>query len=149
MVADMLQQLQLSGQETVLEIGTGSGYNAALLSRLAHRIVTLEIIPELAEKARELLRHAGCGNVEVISADGSMGWAGATAPYDAMIVTAGAPVIPEALKEQLRVGGRLVIPVGDMGLQQLLVVVRTSDGFHVREHGGCRFVPLKGKYGWQ
>lgn len=148
MVADMLQHLQLLGEETVLEVGTGSGYNAALLSRLARRVVSLEIVPALAENARALLQQGGFENVEVIVADGSLGWA-AGGPYDAIIVTAAAPLIPTALKEQLRVGGRLAIPVGDMGLQQLLVVHRTLEGYRVTEHGGCRFVPLVGKEGWR
>ena len=148
MVADMLQQMRISGEETVLEIGTGSGYNAALLSCLAHRVISLEIVPELAETAGQLLRSAGYGNVEVILADGSQGWAEA-APYDAIVVTAGAPVIPAALQEQLRADGRLVIPVGDLVLQKLLVVKRTAEGLQVKEYGGCRFVPLLGKDGWQ
>ncbi len=148
MVADMLQQLQLSGDETVLEVGTGSGYNAALLSRLARRVVSLEIVPELAEKAQEILHRGGFGNVEVHCADGSLGWP-AAAPYDGIVVTAGAPVIPAALREQLRVGGRLVIPVGDFSIQTLLVVRRTAEGVRQEEHGGCRFVPLRGKGGWQ
>ena len=148
MVAEMLQQLQLSENETVLEVGTGSGYNAALLSHLAFRVVTLEIVPELAAMSREVLRCGGFNNVEVILADGSIGWP-SEAPYEAIVVTAGAPVIPAALKEQLRYGGRLVIPVGDLALQQLFVVRRTAEGYQVGEHGGCRFVPLQGKYGWK
>ena len=148
MVADMLQQLRLSGDETVLEVGTGSGYNAALLSRLARSVVSLDIVPELAERARELLHRSGFGNVEVHSADGSLGWP-AAAPYDGIVVTAGAPVIPSALREQLRVGGRLVIPVGDLSMQTLMVVQRTAGGYRQEEHSGCRFVPLRGKGGWQ
>lgn len=147
-VADMLQLLQLSGRETVLEVGTGSGYNAALLSQLVRRVVSLEIVSELAARARNLLRCGGFDNVEVILADGSLGWPSAS-PYDAIVVTAGAPVIPATLKEQLRPGGRLVIPVGDLALQQLIVVQRTEEGFQTETHGGCRFVPLQGKYGWQ
>ena len=147
MVADMLQLLQLSGQEKVLEVGTGSGYNAALLGQLAGRVISLEIVPALAERAQKLLQSGGFDNVEVIVADGSSGWP-AAAPFDAIIVTAGAPFIPDKLKEQLRVGGRLVIPVGDLLQQQLLVVQRTEKGFRMGEHGGCRFVPLQGEYGW-
>lgn len=148
MVADMLQQLRLLGEETVLEVGTGSGYNAALLSRLARRVISLEIVPQLAEKARNLLRAAGFNNIEVYCADGSLGWHAAV-PYDGIVVTAGAPVIPAALREQLRVGGRLVIPVGDLFMQTLLVVQRTDGGYRQEKHGGCRFVPLAGQDGWQ
>ena len=148
MVADMLQQMRLSGEETVLDVGTGSGYNAALLSRLARRVISVEVVRELAETARERLRSNGFENVEVHVGDGSMGWI-AAAPYDAIVVTAGVPVIPEALQQQLRVGGRLVIPVGSLALQKLLVVHRTDKGFRVEEQGMCRFVPLQGKDGWQ
>lgn len=148
MVADMLQQMRLSGEETVLDIGTGSGYNAALLSRLARRVISMEVVRELAETARERLHSNGFDNVEVYVGDGSMGWIDA-APYDAIVVTAGAPVIPAALQQQLRVGGRLVIPVGSLSLQTLLVVHRTDNGFRIEEQGACRFVPLQGKDGWQ
>ncbi len=148
MVADMLQQMRLSGEETVLDVGTGSGYNAALLSRLARRVISMEVVRELAETARERLHSSGFENVEVHVGDGSLGWI-AVAPYDAIVVTAGAPVIPEALQQQLRVGGRLVIPVGSLALQKLLVVHRTDKGFRVEEQGMCRFVPLQGKDGWQ
>lgn len=147
MVAEMLQRLQLSGPETVLEVGTGSGYNAALLSLLASRVVSVEIVPELAKRAREVLKCGGFANVEVILADGSTGWP-SEAPYDAIVVTAGAPIVPEPLKEQLRVGGRLIIPVGNRLQQWLFEVQRTGEGFLEREHGGCRFVALRGKYGW-
>ena len=147
MVADMLQQMRLTGTETVLEIGTGSGYNAALLSRLAQRVVSLEILPELAELSRQRLLRGGFANVEVHQADGTLGWAEA-APYDAIVVTAGAPVIPEALLEQLKLEGRLVIPVGSLMLQKLLVVRRTVAGIRTEEHSDCRFVPLQGQGGW-
>lgn len=147
MVADMLQHLQLSGSETVLEVGTGSGYNAALLSQLANRVISLEIVPELVDQSRDLLRRGGFSNVEVIQADGSQGWLPA-APYDAVVVTAGAPIVPAALKEQLSIGGRLVIPVGSKMQQRLLVVQRAGAGFTVGDYGECRFVPLHGKYGW-
>jgi protein-L-isoaspartate(D-aspartate) O-methyltransferase len=148
MVADMLQVLKLTGEETILEVGTGSGYNAALLGRLACRVVSLEIVPELAARAQQLLHRGGFHTVEVHLADGSLGWP-LEAPYDAIIVTAGAPGIPEALTEQLRVGGRLVIPVGDRTLQHLQIVEKTGTGFTLIAHSACRFVPLHGKEGWQ
>lgn len=147
MVAEMLEQLRLTGNETVLEIGTGSGYNAALLSGLARKVFSLEIIPELAMRAQKLLQCGNFGNVEVIVADGSLGWPPAS-PYDAIVVTAGAPVVPAALKTQLQIGGRLVIPVGAMDLQKLIVLHRTETEFLMSEYGGCRFVPLQGQYGW-
>ena len=149
MVADMLQCLELKGDETVLEIGTGSGYNAALLGLLAGRVVSLEIISGLAESARHRLERLGLGGmVEVVVADGSLGWP-AVAPYDGIVVTAGAPGIPATLKEQLRDGGRLVIPVGDRFFQELLVVRRRGNDFPTRPAGGCRFVPLTGQHGWK
>lgn len=145
-VADMLQCLQLTGVERVLEIGTGSGYNAALLSRLAGWVLSLEVIPALAERARAILQDRGF-SVQVLVADGSLGWP-AEGPYDAIVVTAGAPAVPEALKAQLGIGGRLVIPVGDRSVQQLLVLRRTVAGFVQEERGACRFVPLTGVQGW-
>lgn len=149
MVADMLQCLELKGDETVLEIGTGSGYNAALLGLLARRVVSLEIISGLAESARHRLEQLELGGaVEVVVADGSLGWP-AGAPYDGIVVTAGAPGIPATLKEQLRDGGRLVIPVGDRFFQELLVVRRRGNDFPMRPAGGCRFVPLTGQHGWK
>jgi protein-L-isoaspartate(D-aspartate) O-methyltransferase len=149
MVADMLQCLELKGDETVLEIGTGSGYNAALLGLLARRVVSLEIISGLAESASHRLEQLELGGaVEVVVADGSLGWP-AGAPYDGIVVTAGTPGIPATLKEQLRDGGRLVIPVGDRFFQELLVVRRRGNDFPMRPAGGCRFVPLTGQHGWK
>lgn len=148
MVAEMLQQMMLTGEENVLEIGSGSGYNASLLSCLAKRVITVEIVSELAERAQKKIFRGNFHNVEVFIGDGSLGWE-VSAPYDAIAVTAGAPAIPAALQEQLSVGGRLVIPVGNLMLQNLLVVQRTNEGFQTNKHGGCRFVPLHGKNGWQ
>ena len=149
MVADMLQGLELTGNETVLEIGTGSGYNAALLGWLAKRVFSLEIIPALAEAARLRLNLLGLGgSVDVVASDGSLGWP-AGAPYDGIVVTAAAPEIPPALKAQLKDGGHLVIPVGDRYLQELLIIRREGHGFSTRHAGGCRFVPLTGRHGWK
>ncbi|MFA4945092.1 MAG: protein-L-isoaspartate(D-aspartate) O-methyltransferase [Lentisphaeria bacterium] len=147
MVALMLECLELKGSERVLEIGTGSGYNAALLGRLAAQVVTVECIPELAAAARQRLAAEGCANVEVIAADGSGGWP-AAAPYDGIVVTAAAPAVPPALAEQLAEGGRLAIPVGSLYLQDLIVVVRRGERFAERLVCGCRFVPLRGRHGW-
>lgn len=149
MVADMLQCLELKGGETVLEIGTGSGYNAALLALLARQVVSLEIIAALAASARRRMDLLGLGGrIELVTGDGSLGWP-AKAPYDGIVTTAGAPDVPPALKEQLRDGGRLVIPVGGRFSQELLVIRRAGDNFSVRDAGGCRFVLLAGKHGWK
>lgn len=146
MVADMLERLELKGGETVLEVGTGSGYNAALLSRLAQRVVSMEIVPELAAAARRRLRELGFA-VEIVEGDGSAGWPPA-APYDAIVVTAGAPEVPPPLLEQLAEGGRLVIPVGGRDLQELTVIRRHGSLYAVERACGCRFVPLTGRHGW-
>jgi protein-L-isoaspartate(D-aspartate) O-methyltransferase len=146
-VALMTSLLGLKGDETVLEVGTGSGYQSAVLACLARRVVTLEYIPELAESARALLDSLKIGNVEVVSADGSQGYAPA-APYDGILVTAAAPTVPPALLEQLNPQGRLVIPVGRRGTQELQ--------FWTQEHGVWQyesilpvaFVPLRGEAGW-
>ena len=148
MVADMLQALELKGNETVLEIGTGSGYGAAVLAKLVTQVHTVELLPELAESAGKRLRELGYGNITVHLGDGSAGWPEAV-PYDAIVVTAGAPEVPEPLKQQLRDGGRLVVPVGDRFTQELLVVHRAGSRFHIEPRGGCRFVPLVGAHGWQ
>lgn len=147
MVALMTQELRLTGPETVLEIGTGSGYQAAILSRLVARVVTIERIPALAARARKTLADLGITNVECHRADGSCGWP-ADAPYDGIIVTAGAPQIPEALYEQLRQGGRLVIPVSRDQAEMLQTVVRGESGPIVSDVCECSFVPLIGEAGW-
>lgn len=147
MVAAMCEALQLRGSETVLEIGTGSGYAAAVLSRLARRVVSIERHPALAERAAALLRDLGYTNVEVHLGDGSRGWS-AAAPYDAITVAAGAPTVPDALTAQLRDGGRLLIPVGEPRQQVLLRLTRNGHRLFKEELMPCVFVPLIGAQGW-
>jgi len=148
MVALMTELLELSGKEKVLEIGTGSGYQAAILATMADRVYTVERIRPLALKARKALDSLGLLNVNIKVSDGTIGWE-EEAPFDAIIVTAGAPDIPQKLVEQLAPGGRLVIPVGNQFEQVLVRVIKQEDGSLVRENvTGCRFVKLVGKYGW-
>ncbi|WP_297062893.1 protein-L-isoaspartate(D-aspartate) O-methyltransferase [Thermococcus sp.] len=151
MVAIMLELADLKPGMNVLEIGTGSGWNASLMAELVKRdIYTIERIPELAEFARRNLERAGVKNVHVILSDGSRGFP-PKAPYDRIIVTAGAPDIPKPLVEQLKPGGKLIIPVGSYHLwQNLLEVIKREDGsIKVKNHGGVAFVPLIGEYGWK
>jgi len=148
MTALMAAELELDGTETVLEVGAGCGYAAAVLGALARRVVSLEIIPELADMARQNLRRTGRdGNIEVIAADGSRGYA-PLAPYHAISVPAGAPEVPPALLEQLRDPGRLVIPIGEFEDQELRVVCRQGGHIDYRVATLCRFVPLRGGEGW-
>lgn len=150
MVAYMAEALELTGKDKVLEIGTGSGYAAAVLSRIAGRIYTVERLMGLAFTARERLRRLGYGNVQVLEGDGSLGWP-ENAPYDAIVVTAGAPGVPKALAEQLALGGRLVIPVGPHPYFQILIRVRRVGESEFREESlfEVRFVPLVGAAGWK
>jgi protein-L-isoaspartate(D-aspartate) O-methyltransferase len=149
MTALMAQCLELRGPETVLEVGAGSGYHAAVLGALAARVIAIELIPELAEQARLNLEAAGCdANIQVICGDGSLGFPG-EAPYDAISVAAGAPKVPPALLEQLRDPGRLVIPVGDLDEQQLRVIAKSGGELTNRLAAACRFVPLRGGAGWR
>jgi protein-L-isoaspartate(D-aspartate) O-methyltransferase len=131
----------------VLEVGTGSGYAAAVLAEIAGRVCTIERNPALAEAARTRLAGMGYGNVEVLTADGSEGWPQA-APFDAIVAAAGAPEVPTPLKEQLARGGRLVIPVGPRGHQSLRRIRRTDDGFVEEDLGAVAFVPLIGRHAW-
>ncbi len=149
MVALMSEALQLTGSETVLEVGTGSGYQAAVLSLLADRVFSLERIPELARRARKVLDACGYTKVNIRVADGTRGWHD-QAPFDAIMVTAGAPDVPQDYLDQLAIGGRLVIPVGDRISQILMRLTRTSaQEFKKEKLLGCRFVPLVGDHGWQ
>lgn len=147
MVAVMTEMLRLGPEATVLEIGTGSGYQAAILARIAGKVVTIERHETLARKAAAILADLGHANVRVVTGDGSLGFPDG-APYDGIIVTAGAPRIPPALPPQLSEGGRLVAPVGNSLVQTLFTLVRRQDRFSW-EHGiSCRFVPLVGVQGW-
>ena len=147
MVAMMTEAMDLTGREKVLEIGTGSGYQAALLAELAQQVVTVERIPELAEEAARRLRDLGHCNVEVHTAGDRLGWPD-SAPYDAIMVTAGAPHVPQSLVDQLGQKGRLVVPVGQRRVQQLVLVTKTASGISVQGLGECRFVPLMGADAW-
>jgi protein-L-isoaspartate(D-aspartate) O-methyltransferase len=149
MVAVMSEALNLTGVETVLEVGTGSGYQAAVLALLADRVFSLERIPSLARRARKVLDDCGFSKVNIRVADGTQGWR-EMAPFDAIVVTAGAPEVPREYLLQLVVGGRLVIPVGDRDSQVLMRITRTGESEYKEERLlGCRFVPLIGSHGWQ
>ena len=146
-VALMVQALELRGDEKVLELGTGSGYEAAILAELAQKVVTVECIPELAESAKQVLDKLGYSNIEVHVADRTLGWPEG-APYDAIIVSAGAPTVPQVLLEQLTWNGRLVIPVGSRWQQELLRVTKLKKRNNIENLGGCYFVPLIGEGAW-
>lgn len=147
MVALMTEALQLNGTEKVLEIGAGSGYQTAILAELAQKVYSVERIRSLAIRARQLLYELGYFNVEIKIFDGTYGWL-EKSPFEAIVVTAGAPDIPQPLIDQLADGGRLVIPVGDAFVQDLIRVTKTAEGIKKEDLGGCRFVKLIGKYGW-
>lgn len=147
-VALMTQLLELTGEEKVLEVGTGSGYQAAILSKLAKKVYTIDISPELTAEAKDRLKDLDIGNVLLLSGDGSAGYPEA-APYDAIVVTAGSPKIPPPLIAQLKIGGRLVIPVGDEISQMILVATRRAKDIETRILEPVRFVPLVGRYAWR
>jgi protein-L-isoaspartate(D-aspartate) O-methyltransferase len=144
MVALMLQEMVLTGEEKVLDVGTGSGYQAALLSRMAAQVIGVELVPELAENARRALAGLGYETVTVQGAGDELGWP-EEAPYDAIVVAAASPRVPQSLVAQLAPGGRLVLPVGPRERQDLVVVVSTPEGLEVTRKGACGFVPLIGR----
>ncbi len=147
-VALMTETLHLRGDEKILEIGTGSGYQAAILAELAGRVFSIERYPGLAFRANQILQKLGYRNVIIRVADGSLGWPD-EAPFDGILATAGTPKIPQPLEDQLVVGGRLIIPVGDRLSQELVQVERAPDGIRKTNLGGVRFVDLVGKWGWE
>lgn len=147
-VAMMTELLNLKGIERVLEIGTGSGYQAAILAELAKEVFTIERIMELSVGARKTLYRLRYGNVKLRIGDGTLGWP-EEAPFDAILVTAGSPVVPESLVGQLKDGGKLIIPVGGEDVQQLEFIERVGDGIHRQTITACRFVKLVGKQGWR
>lgn len=148
MVALMTDLLKLTGEERVLEIGTGSGYQAAILAELAREVYTVERFGSLAERARLTLADLGYSNVTVVVGDGTLGYPD-RAPYDRIIVTAAAPQIAQPWIDQLRDGGRLVLPLGQRWSQVLTAVTKEGGSVHTEDHGGCVFVPLVGEHGWE
>ncbi len=142
-VALMTELLKLDRESVVLEIGTGSGYHAAVISRIAKKVYSVEIIPELAERAKRVLKLLGYNNVEVVVKDGSDGLPDKS-PFDAVLLTAAPPAVPEVLIDQLKIGGRLVAPVGEF-FQELLVIEKKKDGIEKRSVAAVRFVPMMGK----
>jgi len=147
-IALMTEALELTGKEKVLELGTGSGYQAAILAELARFVVTVERLPPLAEAARKVLDSLGYSNIEIHLSEETLGWP-KEAPYDAIMVTAGAPTVPPDLLAQLAIGGRLVIPVGSRYVQELYKITRQRKKNKVQNLGGCRFVSLIGKGAWE
>src|SRR5687768_15694312 len=147
-VARMTELLELGDQSRVLEIGAGSGYQTAVLAKVAAQVYAIERIGDLAREAQARIRQLEIYNATVKCFDGTLGWA-ANAPYDAILVAAGGPTIPEPLIAQLKKGGRLVMPVGESRESQRLIrVIKTEQGRKVEDHGGCAFVPLIGQHGW-
>jgi len=147
MVAAMTEALELTGRERVLEIGTGSGYQTAILAELAESVFSVERIASFVPLARQRLESLGRYNVLIKVGDGTIGWS-EHAPYDAILVAAAAPQLPRPLLEQLRVGGRLVVPLGPEESQTLMRIRRGEEGFHEEALGECRFVKLIGRHGW-
>jgi protein-L-isoaspartate(D-aspartate) O-methyltransferase len=147
-VGRMTELLRLGGREKVLEVGTGCGYQAAVLAELAGRVCTMERLPRLATRARETLERLGYRNVWVRAANGTLGWPD-EAPFDRILVAAGGPAVPPPLFEQLAEGGRMVMPVGDVASQVLQVIEKVQGTMRVTEDSGCAFVKLVGKYAWE
>jgi len=147
-VALMTEALELTGTEKVLEVGTGSGYQSAILAELARLVITTERLPALAETARNVISNHGYTNIEVHVAEETLGWQ-REAPYNAIMVTAGAPRVPVDLLDQLAIGGRLVIPVGSRYVQELYKITKHRKKNTVQNLGGCRFVSLIGKDAWE
>jgi protein-L-isoaspartate(D-aspartate) O-methyltransferase len=146
-VALMTEALELNGEDKTLEIGTGSGYQAAVLAKLSKTVYTVERIAALSKSARKVLDELGYTNIYQKISDGTLGW-NENAPYDAIMVTAGSPDIPDPLISQLKEGGRLVVPIGDRESQELIKIVRKGDSYYKESMGGVRFVNLIGEYGW-
>ena len=147
-VAEMTQALKLTSEDRVLEIGTGSGYQAAVLAEIVFRVYTIERIHNLYVKTRKLFDQLRYYNIVTKYSDGTAGWPDES-PFDAIIVTAGAPEIPGVLVNQLAVGGRMIIPVGDRHSQELIHIFKDEKGIYSKNLGGCRFVKLVGEHGWQ
>ena len=147
-VAVMTELLSPARGDRILEIGAGSGYQAAVLAACGATVISIERIPAVAELAKKNLANAGVRNVQVLCLDGTMGYP-EMAPYDGILITAGAPRIPEVLLDELADGGRLVAPVGDRNIQVLVRVTRNRDEYHTERFGAVRFVPLIGMYGWK
>jgi protein-L-isoaspartate(D-aspartate) O-methyltransferase len=148
MVGLMTQALELTGAERVLEIGTGCGYQTAILAELVEQVFSIERLETLAATARATLGSLGYTDISIRVGDGTLGWP-EEAPFDAILVTAGTPVIPRPLIEQLAPGGRLVFPMGEEELQTLIRIRKKEDGLQEEYLGECRFVPLVGRYGWE
>jgi len=147
-VARMTELLELNPQSKVLEIGAGSGYQTAILAKLANKVFAIERVPILAQEAQTRFEQLKITNVNLRCADGTLGW-GVYAPFDAILVAAGSPTMPEPFLNQLKTGGRLVIPIGqDQKTQKLIRVTRTERGFKTEDFGACAFVPLIGEHGW-
>lgn len=146
-VALMTEALEIEAEDTVLEIGTGSGYQTAVLAELARRVYTIEKIQPLLEQARKALAELGYDNVISKLHNGTLGWP-ENAPYNAILVTAGAPDVPQPLIDQLAEGGRMLIPVGQPTHQELIRLTKSNGRIHEHKFGGCRFVPLLGEHGW-
>lgn len=145
--ARYLQLLQLTGRETVLEVGTGSGYQTVLLAHLAARVFSIERVAELLERARDVIAACGVRNVSLMLGDGTLGWR-EHAPYDAILVSAAAPDVPRPLLDQLADGGRLIAPLGGYTEQTLVLITRRGDALERRDIAPVRFVPLLGTHGW-